>query len=274
MAAVRTDRVKLDTVELVRDYQKQRARQLGNLIDDDLLLREVFQLALDRLVEQRRAVHGAGVATSPSPSPSPSPAPSLSSPTPRYQLAAFVCEGCKRGWLHAAAKVTLMAPAELARAQCDCDEIGRVDIAGEARKRTSIPPARKRKILARDQHRCRVPGCHSTNIDVHHIHPLARGGAHEESNLITLCEAHHLAIHRGTLALQGSAVDATFIFAGASRFTVETRVVETKAALRKRGIAKEQAAAVVDAVRTHVGTQPLSSNDWLKLALERVTLGS
>lgn len=46
--------VKIDTDALVRDYQKKRARQLGKIIDDDLLLREVFQLALDRLVELRR----------------------------------------------------------------------------------------------------------------------------------------------------------------------------------------------------------------------------
>src|SRR4029079_5678537 len=32
--------VKIDTAELVRDYQKKRARQLGKLIDDDVLLRE------------------------------------------------------------------------------------------------------------------------------------------------------------------------------------------------------------------------------------------
>ena len=189
---------------------------------------------------------------------------------PRYQLAAFVCEGCNRGWLHAAGKVTLLAPAELACAQCDCDEIGRVDMAGETRKRTSIPPTRKRKVLARDAHRCRVPDCRSTNIDVHHIHALALGGSHDESNLITLCEAHHLAIHRGTLVLRGSAMDAAFTFAGANRFIAEARVVETKSALRRRGISKAQAAAVVDAVRTHVGAQPLSSEDWLRLALREV----
>ena len=192
---------------------------------------------------------------------------------PRYQLAGIVCDDCKRGWLTTAGQVTLLAPAELACAQCDCDDIGRVDIAGEARKRTSIPPARKRKVLARDKHRCRVPGCRSTNVDVHHICPWALGGSHDESNLITLCEAHHLAVHRGTLVLRGNAIDATFTFAAANRFTLETRVVETKAELRRRGISRDQAAAAVDAVRTHVGTQSLSSDGWLALALARVADG-
>ena len=51
--------VKMDTAALVRDYQKKRAKQLGRLIDDDLLIREVIQLALDRIVELRREQHRA-----------------------------------------------------------------------------------------------------------------------------------------------------------------------------------------------------------------------
>jgi hypothetical protein len=151
---------------------------------------------------------------------------------------------------------------------CDCDEIGRVDDAGPvARKRTSIPPARKRKVLARDRHRCQVPGCRSTNIDVHHLHAHALGGSHDEWNLITLCEAHHLAVHRGTLVATGSAPDVTFSFVTANRFTIESRVVETKRELERRGIERRIASDAVNAVRTHVGMQTLSGEEWLKLAL-------
>jgi putative flippase GtrA len=127
----------------------------------------------------------------------------------------------------------------------------------------------KRKVIARDRHRCQVPGCQSTNIDVHHLHPLELGGAHDEWNLITLCEAHHLAIHRGTIVAIGRAPDLTFKFVEANRFTFETRVVDTKRELERRGFSKQVASAAVNAVRTHVGTQPLSSNEWLKLALAR-----
>ncbi len=264
--------VKLDAAALVRDYQKKRARQLGHIIDDDLLIREVFQLALDRLVEERREEHRAMAEPAEEGSRNEDAADvvrsSRDTTRPRHQIAVTVCDDCKRGWLNTAGTSTLLAPAELATALCDSDEIGRVDGAGAvARKRTSIPPALKRKVLARDRHFCQVPGCRSTNIDVHHLNPLTLGGSHDEWNLITLCEAHHLAIHRGTLVAAGRAPDVTFTFVAANRFAIEACVVETKRDLERRGIARQVAAAAVNAVRTHVGTPQLSKEDWLKLAL-------
>jgi hypothetical protein len=48
------------------------------------------------------------------------------------------------------------------------------------RAKQNIPPALRRAVLARDRHRCRVPGCaHSTFVDVHHIQPRSEGGRHE-----------------------------------------------------------------------------------------------
>jgi hypothetical protein len=248
--------VSVATAAIVREYQKHRARALGDLVDDDVLIREVFQQALDRVVESRRAA-------------SDSSDTATTAPRGRYQIATVVCAECKRGWMNAAGTTTLMDPVELARAQCDCDEIGRVDIVGETRKRAAIPPARKKKVLARDNHRCRVPGCRSTNIDVHHLHPQALGGSHDETNLLTLCEAHHRAVHAGTLGVHGAAPDVTFTFVGASRFATEARAVETKSALVKLGFTKQEASAAVDAVRTHVGDEALSIEEWLKLALAK-----
>ena len=205
--------VKLDTAALVRDYQKKRAKQLGKLIDDDLLIREVFQLALDRIVEQRRRGERPAVsrraerevprssddATTRRNGPAVDRA-SRRTTRPRYQVAATICETAnglaRRGGQDHAARPRRSS---LLRA-CDCEEIGRVDYRRSSRTQAhSIPPADKRKVLARDRHRCQVPGCRSTNVDVHHLHPWALGGSHDEWNLITLCEAHHLAIHRGTL---------------------------------------------------------------------------
>ena len=297
--------VKIDTAAIVRDYQKKRARELGKLIDDDLLIREVFQLALDRLVEQRRdrlveqrrdrlveqrrdwlveqrrdvaaaaCAHeiiddvDSESAIDPTTESTTKSTTTRVASRPRHQVAVTVCDECKRGWLNTAGTSTLLAPPELAAALCDCDEIGRVDYAGPVRKRSSIPPARKRKVLARDRHRCQVPGCHSTNIDVHHLHARMLGGSDDESNLITLCEAHHLAIHRGTLVASGTAPNVTFTFVAANRFTIEVRAVETKRALEQLGVAKHEARAAVDAVRTHVGMEPLSTEDWLQLALAK-----
>lgn len=71
------------------------------------------------------------------------------------------------------------------------------------RANQTIPPAVRRAVLARDQRRCRVPGCtHATFVDVHHVRPRSEGGSHTPDNLITLCSAHHRASHRGELGIE------------------------------------------------------------------------
>jgi hypothetical protein len=53
------------------------------------------------------------------------------------------------------------------------------------RAKQAIAPALRRAVLARDQHRCRVPGCtHATFVDVHHVQPRSEGGRNEASNLL------------------------------------------------------------------------------------------
>jgi hypothetical protein len=60
----------------------------------------------------------------------------------------------------------------------------------------------RRAVLARDRQRCRVPGrTHGALLDIHHVRPLSEGGRHDPENLVTLCGAHHRAIHRGGLFL-------------------------------------------------------------------------
>lgn len=74
-------------------------------------------------------------------------------------------------------------------------------------------------------------------------------------------------MHRGTLLLRGTAPSFAFDFVAANRFTIETRAVETRRALEQRGLTRQEASAIVDLVRAHVGTEPLSSIGWLTLAL-------
>jgi hypothetical protein len=69
----------------------------------------------------------------------------------------------------------------------------------------SIPPARRRAVERRDGGRCRVPGCrHATFVDVHHLQLRSEGGTEELDNLLTLCAAHHRALHRGRLRIEGT----------------------------------------------------------------------
>ena len=77
--------------------------------------------------------------------------------------------------------------------------------AGHVRAAQDVAPAVRRSVLRRDRHRCRVPGCtHATFVDVHHLRAPADGGSHDAENLLTLCGAHHRALHEGTLVITGS----------------------------------------------------------------------
>jgi hypothetical protein len=56
------------------------------------------------------------------------------------------------------------------------------------------------------RHLCQVLGCRNNlDVDVHHIQPRAEGGSHAPENLLTLCGAHHRAVHAGHLELSGKA---------------------------------------------------------------------
>lgn len=55
----------------------------------------------------------------------------------------------------------------------------------------------RKAALARDGHRCQIPGCISeANLTIHHIVPKSDGGSNDISNLVTLCEGCHRDIHR------------------------------------------------------------------------------
>jgi hypothetical protein len=146
-----------------------------------------------------------------------------------YQIALAVCEHCQRGRQEGAGESTPVAPDVVEMAGCDAQHLGQVAAVGgrrqhvganKARAAQDVPPAVRRLVLRRDHGRCVVPGCkHATWLDVHHIEARAEGGKHEPDNLITLCGAHHRAIHRGRLIVEGGAgVGLTFRHADGNRY--------------------------------------------------------
>lgn len=47
-------------------------------------------------------------------------------------------------------------------------------------------------VVNRDSNRCQVTGCPSRlELHVHHMRPVAEGGAHSPDNLVSLCDFHH-----------------------------------------------------------------------------------
>ena len=66
----------------------------------------------------------------------------------------------------------------------------------------------QRRVLERDGWMCTKPGCGRPAAHAHHIVLRSQGGSDDESNLTSLCAAHHLrGIHMGRLRVTGKAPD-------------------------------------------------------------------
>jgi hypothetical protein len=81
-----------------------------------------------------------------------------------------------------------------------------VALARQKRQRATqdTPPAIRREVFWRDRGRCVVPGCrNATYVDLHHLDLRSEGGSNDPDNLVVLCSAHHGALHRGRLRIDG-----------------------------------------------------------------------
>jgi hypothetical protein len=124
----------------------------------------------------------------------------------KYQIAVTVCQRCRQGWQEGAGVQVAIEPAAPERALCDAQLIGSIDGTVPERAHQDIPPSPARLVWRRDGGRCRVPGCRSARaLELHHIVHRADGGSHDASNVCLLCSACHLAHHRGTLMISGTA---------------------------------------------------------------------
>ena len=158
-----------------------------------------------------------------------------------YQIVVSVCKECGSGAQLGAGQVIPLSPELVAMARCDGQQLGEIQASNSGelaahvgraedphepqaphvpRAKQTIPPALRRAVLARDQHRCRAPGCkNATFLDLHHVQPRCQGGANSAGNLITLCGVHHRAVHRGALVIQrGASGDARFHHADGSAY--------------------------------------------------------
>jgi hypothetical protein len=258
--------VKVSTAALERQVLRKLEKERGEKLDADAFIRALFLRVLEGTDATATEARNGGRPDGRS----------------RYQIAVTVCRECQRGWHDVGGESVELSPAAVECAQCDGRDIGSIDgdgrhdndndndnDVGVARAKQRIPPALRRKVFARDRHRCAVPGCRSTNLDAHHILEVSKGGKHELSNVITLCEAHHLALHEGSLLLEGAAPSVTFTRRTSSNFSVAARAVETAGALRRLGYKPDEVKAAVDAARTHVGKCDLPIEQWIKIALSK-----
>ena len=249
--------VRPETEVLFREAKQKLEKERGEKLDEDAVLEALCR----SLLNEARTHVGANETQ-------PQSTAELASHGAPYRVAVTVCKECKRGEQHGGGAVATMTPAAVERAMCDAQWIGDIDSSAVERAHQEIPPATRRKVLHRDQATCQVPGCRShMNLDIHHIVHRENGGTNEMSNLVTLCEAHHLAHHDGTLAIERINGVLAFRYQGRNNFTRVTREVATKKALRDRGFERDQIKAIMTRVITHVGASELHERQWLEVAM-------
>src|SRR5262249_54960679 len=140
-------------------------------------------------------------------------------------------------------------------AQCDAQY---VDESG-GRAKQDVPPAIRRMVVRRQHGRGAVPGCRlATFTDLHNLRFPSGGGTPGPDNLFLPFSAHHAALHRGTLVIEGASWSAglTFRHADGSVYGAPTAVLEdVRAALRGLGFKERECRFMMDEVRPHVGAE-------------------
>jgi 5-methylcytosine-specific restriction endonuclease McrA len=124
------------------------------------------------------------------------------------QNAGPTCESCSQTYFEGGGRKIAVNDADAARAECDAQRIG-----PDQRATQDIAPKTRRDVLHRDGGKCTVPRCRSARfIEVHHIVPRSEGGSHDASNLTSLCDGHHVALHEHKLVISGSAPNISVRF--------------------------------------------------------------
>jgi 5-methylcytosine-specific restriction endonuclease McrA len=171
-----------ETLATFREAIKKAQQDSGAPLDDDAALLLLARAVLERASESSDAGRAS------------------------YQVAIMHCEQCGNSFQRAGAHSVQLEPEVAEMVACDAQRVV-VTHVGDAPQRAAqdVPPAVRRHVMLRDHGKCTVPGCrHATFVDVHHIVSRADNGPHTADNLIVLCAAHHRAVHRGELTINGS----------------------------------------------------------------------
>ena len=264
-------KVRPETEALMRQAQQILSKERGERLDEDAYQAAMARMIIDGVRPAQAAAPGASTSEQPTVNESEDAGGHVSCRTRApYQIAVTVCRDCKRGWQDGGGITVEMSPAAIERARCDAEEIGSIDGAGPERAKQAIPPSVRRFVWARDHGRCRVPGCRSsTNLDIHHIRHRKDGGTNDPSELILICQGHHLSHHEGNLVITGTASDLTVSRRASNSFTAATHLVETAKALVTLGYSRREAKDAAEQTRTHVGTADWPIEAWIKYALSK-----
>jgi hypothetical protein len=190
-----------------------------------------------------------------------------------YQVTMTVCDRCQAGEQTGKGEREPVDRTVVEMARCDAQVIPDthppsgitkrvVGNEGRGKRATqATPPAVRREVMHRDSGRCCVPGCrHAIFVHVHHIDLRSEDGDDDPDNLIVLCAAHHRALHRGTLRLEGRPSTALkFSHADGSTYDRPAAPIEADLgakvfrALCHMGFRERDAKLGVERARAHVG---------------------
>ncbi len=192
-----------ETYDLLRTMHKLAAEEHGQRLSDDELIASLFRRAYGDGGSDRGAGEGAGEG-----------ARGGKGGSPAYKIAIKQCPDCKRAWQFSGGRDIEVGPEVAECAACDAVHLGSLDAAVPERATTTVTPRKREQVLARDGYCCAVKGCRrNIGLDVHHIEYQSRGGGHEISNIVSICDLHHKAVHLGKLVIRGTAPDyLTFEF--------------------------------------------------------------
>lgn len=169
------------SAEAYAAFQEARAKcvnEVGHGLEDDELVRMIAEKAL---------AQGGGGEKGRSP----------------YQVKLSVCPECGHSDRADGGALHPVEPARAAQARCDAQVLG-ADPKDPARATQTIPPKIRRHVLRRDGG-CLVPGCRNRAFrEIHHVIFRSEGGTHDPETLGELCSAHHLAVHRGAIRIEGT----------------------------------------------------------------------
>ncbi len=257
--------VRAETMALFRDLQTAVQRDLGEKVDDDVLLYEIARRALGGPDDKGRA---------------------------SYQVAVNRCDACLEMSIDAGGEQHAVDRVIEGMVACDSQVLPHSDKTSEnetssiphvgatpqppannKRATQTIPPATRREVMRRDHECCIAPGCRNHRfLDVHHVDLRSEGGGHDPARLAVLCGSHHRRVHAGTLNITGSAT-AGFVFrhADGRRYgqAIHPAAIEVAqkafTALRHMGFKDKEVRARITAVQQAGAPEQLE--DFLRAAL-------
>ena len=239
-------RVNGDTFAELRALRIELEEEHGSRLDDNQLAATIVAI-----VRERRAGAETGRA--------------------RAQVAVTICDKCKQGWQHGGGLAVPVDAAAVARAECDAQYTGSIDVPTPERAHQDIPPATARLVRHRDHGRCRVPGCRSAHgIELHHIKHREHGGTHEPDNIVSVCSSCHIAHHDGRLRISGtsSALVVTRSHVGPAASPTHRDAID---ALVRLGWKSHAASAAVDRALDEADDAPLDA--LIPAALRQLVAG-